>query len=362
MKRFLITNQLSIVVSLLAFVLIISAVSSYFYFSQPGHNPFEKEALNQTSVKSKELTQQELQKLEQLNVLLLGYGGPGHEGGYLTDVIQIVQVDFKKMQIGLISIPRDLWVKLPNGQQSKINQAFTLAADKDNLVKTGGEAAKQMASVVTGLPIDYFVAVDFVGFQRLIGINLGRIEVQVKETLNDRWYPIKGQELNPCGHTPQEIADLTARYSGFELEKQFPCRYEHVLFEPGLVKMEGGEALKFVRSRHGSAGGDFSRSQRAQAVLKGIKNKLFSLKALEQAPEFFNQAKENFTTDLNLEAVKYLGPAIGLTQNYQIKQVILSTENVLSVDQSAGGQFVVRPKAGENNWSQVQQFVQESLD
>jgi len=65
-----------------------------------------------------------------LNILLLGYGGAGHSGGFLTDVIQIVHFDFEKQKIAFISIPRDLWVQLPSGTSNKINKAFTLGNKK----------------------------------------------------------------------------------------------------------------------------------------------------------------------------------------------------------------------------------------
>ena len=132
-----------------------------------------------------------------MTVVLLGYGGAGHQGGFLTDVIQIMHIDFDKAKINLISVPRDLWVKLPNDKQAKINTAFTLGVDPNKPVASGGQVAKQMAANVTGIPIDYFIAIDFVGFKRLIGEEINGIVVNVPETLDDSWYPIKGEELNP---------------------------------------------------------------------------------------------------------------------------------------------------------------------
>ena len=200
------------------------------------------------------------------------------------------------------------------------------------------------------------------GYKRAIGINLGGIEVNVPKTLEDPWYPIKGEELNPCGYSPEEIADLTTKYSGFELERKFECRYEHLLFEKGLVKMEGGDALKYVRSRHGSSGGDFSRSQRQHAVLKAIKDKVFSLEALDDAPGFFKEVSANTTTDLDLKIVKYLAPAIKSSQDFEIKSLVLSTDNVLSSSKSSNGQFILKPKAGLDQWQQVHQFVGSQVE
>ena len=302
------------------------------------------------------------QDLETLGILLLGYGGAGHDGGYLTDVVQLAHVDFKRQTIYLISVPRDLWLELPSGKQAKINAAFTLGEDPNQKIDSGGQVAKQMASLVTGLKVNYFVSVDFVGFKRIIGQELDGIEVDVPEALDDPWYPIKGEELNLCGMSPEELEEVHAKYSGFELEKQFECRYAHVQFDQGVNRMEGEDALAYVRSRHGSGAGDFSRSQRQHALLKALLKKLLSLRALENAPDIYEQMTTHVNTDLSLETVKYLVPALQNIGQYQIKTVVLSTDNVFTTGKSDGGQFIVIPKEGVNQWGQVQEYLDQQLE
>lgn len=358
MKEFVFNKKYLAIAGLLVVVI---AATVTFFVNQPKEAPelttnnFPEVLAANTELDTAEMP---AENLKTLTVLLLGYGGAGHQGGFLTDVIQLAHIDFEKSQINLISIPRDLWVKLPNDKQAKINTAFTLGEDPNQPIASGGQVAKQMATAVTGLPIDYFVAVDFVSFQRLIGQELDGLEVNVPEALDDPWYPIKGEELNPCGKTPQEVADLTASYSGFALEKQFECRYEHLYFPKGLVKMEGGDALGYVRSRHGSAGGDFSRSQRQHALLKAIGNKLWSIEALENAPTFFEKTITHFTTDIDLDVVKYLAPALKNTKSYEIKNTVLSTENVFTTSKSGAGAFIVVPKT---SWSDVHNYIQQQL-
>ncbi len=298
--------------------------------------------------------------LHQLGILLLGYGGAGHQGGMLTDVIQLAYFDFDQKTVTLISIPRDLWVSLPNGVQAKVNKAFTLGDSKEPVL-AGGKVAKDMVNLITGLEIKYFISADFVGFQRLVGEVLGGIEVEVTEVLDDPWYPIRGEELNPCDFTPEEVSKLSATYSGFELEKQFTCRYKHLHYEPGVVKMEGGDALEFVRSRHGSTAGDFSRSSRQHAVLKGMVKKMFSLEAVSQAEKFYKLADYTFDSDLDLEAAKYLAPAFVNLDQYQVKSVVLSTSNVLKNGKSKTGEFILLPQAGLDQWSDVQSFINSQL-
>ncbi|MEA2056503.1 MAG: LCP family protein [Patescibacteria group bacterium] len=360
LKKFVRKNRL--ILAILFFVTVgISATLTYFYF------PIEKQVVEPTKLsnqdKTKEIFNRDLineriEDLKSLNILLLGYGGAGHQGGYLADVIQIVNIDFENDLINFISIPRDLWITLPNKKQAKINQALTLGNDQSQLILSGGKVAKQMAEIVSGIDVDYFIAIDFVGFKRTIGETLEGITVDVPETLNDPWYPITGEELNPCGMTPEEVAELTNNYSGFELERQFECRYEHLQYKKGLVEMEGGDALKYVRSRHGSTAGDFSRSQRQKTVLLAIKNKLFDLESLGKIPEFFKLATNNVCTDFDLEILQYLAPALHQTSNYQNQSIILSTENTLKSSKSNGGQFILIPKAGLDQWQDTYQFIE----
>lgn len=295
--------------------------------------------------------------LNTLNILLLGYGGAGHQGGYLADVIQVAHFDFTKQSLKFISIPRDLWVNLPNGQSAKINTALTLGSGSDP-IGSGSQVAKQMAQIVTGLHIDYFISVDFVGYKRAIGYTFKGLEVDVPETLHDPWYPIEGKQLEPCGHTPEEIAQITAQYSGFELEKQFACRYEEIHYPKGLNKMEGQDALNYVRSRHGSDAGDFSRSERQVAVLKAIKKKIFTLDVFKTLPKFFAEITKHTQSDIDWKIAEYLAPALAKTSDYTTTNLVLSTQNVFISGKSSGGQFILKPKEG---WEQVNQFVQTNL-
>ena len=295
------------------------------------------------------------EEIKTLTVLLLGYGGAGHSGGTLSDVIQVANINFERGTIALISIPRDLWVALPNGTQNKINAAFSLDLQNSDQSAT---IAKQMAQVVTGLPIDYYIATDFVGFQRLVGQELGGIDVEVAQTMVDEWYPIKGEELNLCGLSPAEIEAAHANYSGFELEKQFPCRFETIRYPAGMIHMEGGDALKYVRSRHGTPGGDFARGVRQQEVLVAIRNKLFTLEGVGNIPKVFEQFAAHTQTDLNAKLAEFLWPALKGSKNYQFMRINLSTENVLTSGTSNGGASIVQPK---DSWEAVHQYIQNQL-
>lgn len=304
-----------------------------------------------------------LKSPDSLGILLVGYGGAGHDGGYLTDAIQILHIDFKKSVIALISIPRDLWIKSDKSGEMKINNVLVSAAtDKKELVKSGAPAMKQILTQITGLPIHYFIGVDFVGYQRAIGLALKGIEVEVAETLEDPWYPIKGEELNLCGKSPEEMQEVHAKYSGFELERQFECRYKHLLFEKGKVKMQGEQALEYVRSRHGSSEGDVARGKRQQEVLKAVKDRVISLDGFRDLPKFFSEIATHTTTDIDAEIVSNLAPFLKNATKFKIVSINLSPSNVFVNSKSNSGAFIMLPKEGDGKWEDVQTFVQNSIE
>ncbi len=287
------------------------------------------------------------------NLLLLGQGDPSHEGSNLTDSIMVVHLNTNNKTASLIFIPRDLWVSLsgePGKGVIKINEAYS---------KNGLKTAEQVVSFITDLPIQNAILIDFNGFAQILD-SLGGIDVTVAGTFDDYYYPIKGKELEICDKSPEEVTALSATLSGFELEKQFPCRYEHLHFDAGKIHMNGATALKFTRSRHSlQDGSDYARGQRQQVILIGAKDKLLSLEALNNIDKFFNKFIHLVKTDLDLETTKAIAGLIINPKDYQINQVIPSEENVLTASRGPGGQFILLPKSGDGNWGDFRDFVKQ---
>ena len=342
-------------------------VSTYFYakFSKivVKKNADEQlsEALTQTEDKS-------------LDILLLGYGGPGHEGSTLSDSLILLHTDMENKKVALITIPRDLWVPIPydwdNTKNYKINMAYAIGLDEVRYANKkpefrgdagGGQMAKHVVGEVTGIKVENFISVNFGGLIKIIDI-LGGIEVDVPKTFDDYFYPIEGKENEICGLTPSEIAQAHAKYSGFDLEKQFKCRYEHLHFDSGKQKLDGVSALKFVRSRHADAhGGDFARSERQYALLVGLKEKLFSLSTLGNLVAVLDQLTETVTTDLDLGKIDEFASILPGVEEFEVKAIYLTEENILRSDKSSDGQFILVSKEGINKWIEVQQFISAQL-
>jgi anionic cell wall polymer biosynthesis LytR-Cps2A-Psr (LCP) family protein len=129
----------------------ISIISSYFYFARASFVKVKDGAMNLEEVSSTLVTDSP----DTFNILLLGYGGAGHDGGNLTDSITLASINTKEKEVVLISIPRDLWIALPvdydNKQNYKINAAYAIGGNENKYPnkkpiyrgeKGGGELAK----------------------------------------------------------------------------------------------------------------------------------------------------------------------------------------------------------------------------
>ena len=279
------------------------------------------------------------------NILLLGYGGAGHAGSLLTDSIIIVHVDTNSKKVTFVSVPRDLWI--PGNR--KVNAEGSII---------GFNNVGSTIASITGLPINYFVSVDFGGFIKIID-DLGKITAQVPATFDDPFYPITGQENNTCGLNNDQIEVLKTKYTGYNLETQFTCRYEHLHFDKGPTSLDGTTALKFVRSRHGDS--DFGRSARQFAVLQGIEGKLISFQAANKFNDIINTIANIVKTDLDAGTIKSLVGIFGDPKAYSFNQIQLTTDNVLNSSTSPDKQFILVPKAGNFNFSGIQSYISSNI-
>lgn len=187
---------------------------------------------------------------DRINVLLLGMGGEGHAGAYLTDTIIVASYQPSTGRVGLLSLPRDLVVNIPGHGFRKINHANALG-ELDQSPESGTVLASRVVEQVIGAPLHYYVRVDFAGFVKVID-DLDGLDVVIERSFTDSAYPT------------------------------LDFGYQTISFQAGLQHLTGEQVLQFVRSRHGtnSEGSDFARSKRQQKALLALKDRLFSLKTL----------------------------------------------------------------------------------
>jgi anionic cell wall polymer biosynthesis LytR-Cps2A-Psr (LCP) family protein len=293
--------------------------------------------------------------LGQVNVLLLGIGGEGHDGPYLTDTMIVAQLRPDIGQATLTSLPRDYLAELPNGLgYRKINAAF---AEGYNLHKDFNEAgrwATQTTEKISGLKIPYFAVVDFKGFEKAIDL-LGGLNIEVDREFTDFEYPNGDKNVaGPiCSASPEDTS------SG--------CRYLKVNFLAGNQKMSGETALRFARSRHGNngEGSDFARSLRQQKVISSFRTKMLELNLITDSGKIntlLNTFADHFHTNINPAELFRL---YSLTKEKNIQKFLSS-----SLDEESGllcpkileesGAWVLVPCAGKNA-EDVQNFFKNSF-
>lgn len=255
------------------------------------------------------------------NILLMGIGGANHPGANLSDTMQVVSINWQTNQIAMISIPRDLWVKIPDDGYSKINEANSSG---------GGELASTVVSQVLGIPIHYFVTLDFSGFTEIVD-TLGGIDVNVPKAIYDRNYPA-------YDNGPVTTFSISA----------------------GPHHMDGALALKYVRSRESTS--DFDRSKRQQLVMEAIKTKIMTAGTLanpEKITTLLNSISNHIKMSLGVGDIKSLYEEFKKIDTSQMISKVLdnSTGNVLVSSQTSGGGYILIPKKGIGNYSDIQSIA-----
>ncbi|OIO06418.1 hypothetical protein COX67_04970 [Candidatus Falkowbacteria bacterium CG_4_10_14_0_2_um_filter_36_22] len=277
------------------------------------------------------------EEMDSINILLLGMGGINHEGGNLTDTIILVSLKPSSKKISMLSIPRDLAVPVENVGWRKINNINAFA--EATVSGSGGLAVSQTISDTLNMPIDYFVRVDFAGFEKIID-DLGGIKVYVDNTLDDYSYPLDGKEDDPV----------------------YENRYEYLHIAQGWHNMDGAAALKYARSRHakGGEGSDFARARRQQKIIEATKDKIFSLKILlkpKMISSIIDNLEKHLSTNFNIwEMVKIWDLFNGVKSDDIINRVLDNSPNGLLTDMIAeDGAYILTPRSGD--FTEIQYLV-----
>lgn len=361
-----------IVISCLVILIIFGALFALWY--RETHSKIFL-TRTQTSTPPPDTIPQHLADKTPFDILLLGYGGGTHDGPYLTDSMMDVHVDPKSQKIFLLSVPRDLWVSIPTQgnatTSSKINAAYAIGLDDTEYPNKqaqfmgsdgGGRLAEYMVSKVTGVPIDYFVGMDFSGFVKTID-TLGGVDINVQPAFDDPSYPIEtaSASASTCGHSDSDIKAFTATVSAEpDIWAYFPCRYENVQFSAGMQHMDGDRALIYVRSRHSATDGtDFGRAQRQRNLLVAVEKKVFSIGFVQQVIPFMNSLNDDVRTDLAPSDIQALVQSAPAMSKYQVVSLALTDQNYLIDSIASDGEDILIPKSGQDNYSVIQKWLND---
>jgi polyisoprenyl-teichoic acid--peptidoglycan teichoic acid transferase len=275
-----------------------------------------------------------------INLLVLGYGGAGHDGAYLTDSIVLISLIPSDHATTVISVPRDLWVQIPpnSGQYAKINAAYQdglyngyngMPAGRD----AGGQEAADKVSAVVGLPITYWLTMDFGGFRSLVDA-LGGVDINV-----------------PVG--------FTARYPAND-DPTINPNWKIIHFNAGPQHMDGEQAIEYARARYVlsplSQASDFARSVRQQLLITAILSRAKQIDAWPGLLDATTALQNAIYTNLSVTDLALFGEKLNFAHAAHIG---LSDQNVLVGSQSSDGQDILLPANGD--WSSIQQYVASNL-
>jgi LCP family protein required for cell wall assembly len=200
------------------------------------------------------------------NILVLGTDKRPEEAGEpsRSDTLMVVSVDPAAKRVGVLGIPRDLQVLVPGYGWQKINAAYFLG-EAYRLPGGGPGLALPTVSQLLNVPIDYYVALNFAGFEKIIDA-AGGVDIDVPAPIDDPAYP-------------------GPNYS-----------YMHIHFDAGFQHMDGAQALQYARTRHGDS--DFARIGRQQQVIRALQNKLAAVNMLPRYPALLNQLGDAVETNI----------------------------------------------------------------
>jgi LCP family protein required for cell wall assembly len=174
------------------------------------------------------------------------YGMKGFAGGR-PDSIRVISINLDTNTSAVISIPRDTYIQIANtSTKDKVNSSYMygrLAAhqqgitDDEEIDRMGLEyVMKTISNVLGGLPMDYYMAIDFdtvVNFVDAIGGVKYNVDIEVR-------HPQTGE----------------------------------LMLEKGEQILSGTQAFIYLQDRYNTTGGDLGRTQHHTMFLKAMMKQL----------------------------------------------------------------------------------------
>jgi LCP family protein required for cell wall assembly len=262
----------------------------------------------------------------QIQILLLGIdqrSATGEQGPFRTDTMILMNIDPVRKTVGVLSLPRDLWVEIPNFDPGRINVANFLG-DANNYPGGGGPAlAMETVSTNFGVDVDKYLQVNFDVFTAIVDtIAPNGVPVIVNEVIDDPDYP------------DDQYGTIAVR------------------FDPGEYRMDAETLLQYARTR-ATEGGDFDRARRQQQVLDAVRAEVLSaggvLNFITQAPRLWEELSSNYRTNLTYDEIISLGLLMGEIEKDNIHYAVIDNMFVTFGMNPAGDQQVLYPDYGAIN-------------
>jgi LCP family protein required for cell wall assembly len=265
---------------------------------------------------------------ERLNILAVGTDArEGYGTSFNTDTMIVVSIDPGTKQVAMFQVPRDMVdVPVPDNARSlwgstyagKINSWYNQNRNRTDLWpgKTaqarGINALKAILGKLYGLDIRYHVTVDFGGFRSVVN-TVGGVQINVQMPVYESQYPAGG-------------GDLTRLY--------IPAGPQH---------MTGSEALRYARSRHRAAGGDFDRGRRQQRVLLSLKEQMSVQAILANLPQLIDDVGKAVRTDIPTSELPKLLALAESVDTKDIRSYVFSPNFYATEYQSSPRGYIITP-------------------
>src|SRR5687767_11714139 len=263
---------------------------------------------------------------ETVNFLLIG-SDVRSGTSFRTDTMVIAILRPNEGQVSLISIPRDLWVSIPEWGNQRINTAYQHGI---SVGYPGGGPGLLKDTILynLGIRIDHTAMVDFSGFSQIVD-TLGGVDVPVS-----------------CAYTDWRLIDPS-------FDPYNENNWHLYTTGPGLIHMDGDLALWYARSRQKSS--DFDRGRRQQEVLRALFSQALQTGTLARIPELYNNLQSTVETDLGLADLLQLAVYAPKMTNADIRSYYIRPPLVSSWITN-GGAYVLLP-----NKEMLQQMLTEAL-
>lgn len=278
---------------------------------------------------------------DRVNVLMVGYGGEGHDGAYLADSIQVLSIDPETDTTTTIPIPRDLWIEgvASYSQDGKANEVFSSGwagsdATGDEALDDAGALMASVVSEITGLEIEHWLSIDFTGFEEMVDA-VGGVTVD-----------------NPVAFeytTLEEFHEAGIWNSGG--------------FAAGEIQLDGADALAYARARYTSVvaeSSDYARSVRQARILSALRSKLGQggIGALIPGLGLMDAMEGRIRTDLSAIDLFLLSSHLSSDRRLELTEgpVLTATTNTI-------GQYILVPTGwtGPGSYGGLQAYIADGL-
>jgi LCP family protein required for cell wall assembly len=225
---------------------------------------------------------------QRLTILFTGCDAAYFRQGSRGDTNMVASFDLATGRIALFSIPRNTGnAPLSAAAQEVLGmrtwpkwltELYNWAKDHPELAPAGCDPGavtmRDTMSLILGIPIDYYAAVDMVGFVSLVDV-LGGVDIYLEK-------PLHASSSPPTEGEPWLIYD----------------------FKAGLNHLDGRQALVFARTRIDS--NDYVRMGRQRCVIAALIEQTSAKELLWCFPAIMDIVKKMVRTDVPLDSVQQL--------------------------------------------------------